>query len=323
MFWGSAMSVNALWHSVGRRLWQGEGGGDIWTGMSWREKVILGTLVAWGGRLTYRIVTRNAGKREDSRYTDVKEERKKERKGYWNWAYPAIFLSQAGMQWLITIPSTLALHLSTPQAITPPFSFLDFVAITTLTTGLATEIVADYQLDTFKSKSNASKGKICREGLWDVVRHPNYLGDILTHAGIGLLSYLTVPSAVSPYLSPIFAIGPIANYVFLRYIGGDEVTEQNQLKRYREDANRTYPGMSIEKAATHPELQEAKTKLVEFESYRKERNAVWPSLTGLQGGGKWWVAGVVGGASVVGLACGEGVGRWVRGGGVEGRFALQ
>jgi hypothetical protein len=59
----------------------------------------------------------------------------------------------------------------------------------------------------------------------------------------------------SDMLAPIELLGPIANYIFLRYVRGDKETEAHQTRRY---------------SASNPE------KFKDFESYRKERNSIWP-----------------------------------------------
>jgi steroid 5-alpha reductase family enzyme len=45
------------------------------------------------------------------------------------------------------------------------------VAVGLFSAGFALEVVADWQLGEFKEKVE-SKGKMCREGVWGVVRHP-------------------------------------------------------------------------------------------------------------------------------------------------------
>jgi hypothetical protein len=99
----------------------------------------------------------------------------------------------------------------------------------------------------------------------------SYLGDILTHFSFPLILY--------PYslFNPLLLIGPIANLFFLRHIGGDKENEESQARRY---------------ADTDP------AKLVEFNIYREEKNAVWPGLREL--GNKWtWIVVATGGAAVV------------------------
>lgn len=58
-------------------------------------------------------------------------------------------------------------------------------------------------------------------------------------------------------LAPIELLGSIANYVFLRSIGGDKPTEASQERRY-----------SVSSLEKHADLQR----------YREEKNAFWPDF---------------------------------------------
>jgi hypothetical protein len=71
-------------------------------------------------------------------------------------------------------------------------------------------------------------------------------------------------------LAPIALLGPLANYLFLRYIGGDKQTEESQARRYgAEDV----------------------AKKVDFDKYRHERNAFWPDVSQLHNKWIWTVVG--------------------------------
>lgn len=81
----------------------------------------------------------------------------------------------------------------------------------------------------------------------------------------------------SDMLAPFELLGPVANYCFLRYFGGDRQTEAHQERRYSE---------------SQPE------KLAEFDRFRGEKNAFWPRLG--EFGNKWlWTVVGVGGLGVV------------------------
>ena len=59
----------------------------------------------------------------------------------------------------------------------------------------------------------------------------------------------------SDMLAPLELLGPIANYVFLRYVGGDKENEAGQEERY---------------SASGPQ------KKKDFDKYRQEKNSIWP-----------------------------------------------
>jgi hypothetical protein len=78
-------------------------------------------------------------------------------------------------------------------------------------------------------------------------------------------------------LAPIELLGPISNYVFLRYFGGDKEKEKYQTRRYSE---------------SHP------AKFDELVRFRAEKNAFWPQLQ--EFGNKWlWTIVGAGAAGVL------------------------
>ena len=78
-------------------------------------------------------------------------------------------------------------------------------------------------------------------------------------------------------LRPIELLGPLANYVFLRYVGGDKENETNQAERYE---------------------KEDQDKRSQLAAYRAGKNAVWPNLQELRNQWTWAVLGL-GAAAVV------------------------
>jgi hypothetical protein len=98
----------------------------------------------------------------------------------------------------------------------------------------------------------------------------SYLGDAFVHVSFIVLLY------GSDMLAPIELLGPLANYVFLRYFGGDNQKESYQTRRYSE---------------SHP------AKFAELEKFREEKNAFWPQTKELTNSWLWTLIGV-GAASV-------------------------
>jgi hypothetical protein len=89
----------------------------------------------------------------------------------------------------------------------------------------------------------------------------SYLGDALIHFSFPLLLY------GSDMLAPVEILGSIANYIFLRYIGGDKQTEAHQERRYSQS--------SLEKHA-------------DFQKFKESHNSVWPKTDVM--GNKWlWI----------------------------------
>ena len=85
-------------------------------------------------------------------------------------------------------------------------------------------------------------------------------------------------------LRPIELLGPLANYIFLRYIGGDRENEANQADRY---------------------AKEDFEKRRQLEDYQREKNSVWPSVKEI---GNDWVY-IVGACGLLGIAVEQGLRR--------------
>lgn len=71
-------------------------------------------------------------------------------------------------------------------------------------------------------------------------------------------------------MHPLALLGPAANYVYLRYIGGDKTQETSQRRRY---------------STSDPE------KFQQFEQYSEEKNSFWPSTKEVQNPWLWGVIG--------------------------------
>jgi hypothetical protein len=71
-------------------------------------------------------------------------------------------------------------------------------------------------------------------------------------------------------LAPIEILGAIANYVFLRYVGGDKQTERHQTRRYSESS---------------PE------KFADFQRRKETHNSFWPKADVLTNNWLWVVVG--------------------------------
>ncbi|KAF5574258.1 DUF1295 domain protein [Fusarium subglutinans] len=263
VLWASGMTVNAWWSAIGAKyVYDNVAPLDAWNGLGYSQKLLLAGVTAWGVRLTSRVVSRSLKRgRDDPRY-DVK----RKDPGFWNKALFTTFLPEAVAQTIISLPFTIPFRAVAESAVASPFTSNGFVfhslAIFLFSTGFALETLADAQLESFK-KDETTQG-INREGVWSIVRHPNYLGDVLIHASFPILLL------GAGILHPITALGPIANYVFLRYIGGDRENEESQAERYsKHDA----------------------VKAQEFKEYRQQKNSFWPKSEELRNS---WTLGVLG-----------------------------
>ena len=61
----------------------------------------------------------------------------------------------------------------------------------------------------------------------------------------------------TPVFHPLVLLGPLANYLFLRYIGGDNENESSQRERYEKTGNQE--------------------KMLDLQKATEEKNSFWPA----------------------------------------------
>ncbi|KAI0475384.1 DUF1295-domain-containing protein [Xylariaceae sp. FL0804] len=265
--WPVAPVVNGWWSAIGRKVFQrGLTLGQAFATLSRPERLLLAGVTLWGGRLFYRIASRSLRRGgDDARYEEAKKQ-----DGFWNRALFSIFLPEAVVQTLISLPFTAPFH-HQGAVLTGYHPAVQATAVGLFSAGFALEVLADSQIEEFKSSAQ-DQTSVCKEGVWSLVRHPNYLGDVLVHLSFPLLLY------GSDMLAPVEVLGCIANYLFLRYIGGDKQTEQHQERRYS--------ASNLDKHA-------------DFRKFKESHNSVWPKADVLTNKWFWTVIGAgVAGAAV-------------------------
>ena len=100
-----------------------------------------------------------------------------------------------------------------------PLSLLDTPALLLFGFGMGLTLVAEVQRHRFK-QDPANIGKLYTEGLFGVVRHPNYLGDLLWVGGWALLTRSWVALLVPLLLGIAFVtyfIPALSSYLAARY----------------------------------------------------------------------------------------------------------
>ncbi|KAF9870603.1 duf1295 domain protein [Colletotrichum karsti] len=267
--WPAGQVANAWWSAVGRHLVRGASLSTVWQTMNRTETLLLSWVTLWGGRLFYRVAERSLKRDHDEpRYEAARKD-----SGFWNKALFSVYLPEALFQTIIALPFTIPFRhqgIGTLLAASP--EWVNAAAVGLFSAGFALEVSADRQLSQFKETHANGENTMCKDGVWSIVRHPNYLGDTLIHFSFPLLLYAT------GMLSPVELFGPLANYVFLRYVGGDKENEESQEDRY---------------------LREAPEKKVDLERYRQQKNSFWPGIREVNNKWTWVVVGCgVAGAAI-------------------------
>ncbi|MFI2213932.1 DUF1295 domain-containing protein [Streptomyces sp. NPDC020141] len=157
-----------------------------------RLLVTLATAV-WGLRLSAHIAHRGRGRGEDPRYEKMLAKARGSRNLH---ALRSVYLLQAALVWLISLPVQAA------QYVSAPVTALTLAGAALWAVGLTFETVGDFQLARFTADP-AHRGRIMDRGLWSWTRHPNYFGDFLVWWGLYLMACGSWQTAALCLVSPV------------------------------------------------------------------------------------------------------------------------
>lgn len=204
--------------------------GDMASNIDLRNLIILALISIWAVRLSLYVTWRNMGEKEDHRYQAIRE---KYSPHFAVKSLFIIFLFQAVLAWIISMPLFATLAYQTAQTNTATQLILDVAAVVLVLVGLFFESTADWQLARFKA-SPANKGKVMDNGLWRFSRHPNYFGECLIWWGFYLFALSS--GAWWSIISPL-----IMTWLLLKFSGVVmlEETIVNRRPAYRDYIRRT------------------------------------------------------------------------------------
>ena len=145
-----------------------------------RAALVLLLVAVWALRLSIYITVRNWGHGEDRRYVAI---RKRNDPGFAFKSLYLVFILQALLAWIISLPLLGAVLSAAPQTL----GWLDAAGVAVWGLGFFFETVGDWQLSRFK-RDPANSGKVMDRGLWRYTRHPNYFGDFCVWWGLYLIA---------------------------------------------------------------------------------------------------------------------------------------
>ena len=158
------------------------------------RQIVLGVMVMlWALRLGSFLFMRNLRSGGDDRFEEIKNN-------------PLRFLSVWTIQglWVSLTASAAWIAISSSHTSQAEWSIWVGCAIWVL--GFAIEIVADWQKSRFK-RLPENAGNFIQSGLWSVVRHPNYLGEITLWIGVFVVALPALQGwQWVAVLSPVFVI---------------------------------------------------------------------------------------------------------------------
>lgn len=209
--WSYALTPLVLWYAFAG------------SGLTSRRALAAALGLAWSLRLGTYLLRRVAGHhpREDVRYQVLREKWKGNLGGAFFW----FFQAQALLILLLSFPLLLA-------CINPAssLSLMEWIGVGVWLIGVGGEALSDAQMARFKADP-ANKGKVCRAGLWNWSRHPNYFFESVVWFGFWLFA------CGSPWgWATVYA--PLMILYFLLRVTGIPLTEecavQSKGEAYRE-----------------------------------------------------------------------------------------
>lgn len=163
-----------------------------------------------GGFLFYRIRKMNRDKRFDSFRQDPK-------------GFLKFWLLQSVSIWILLLPVIAGMTSDRSPVVHQP-------AISLFLVGFILESVADWQK--FRHKSEYGASSFIRTGLYSIIRHPNYLGEIMV--------WVSVFWYVTPVLHGwtwISVFSPVWIALLLLFISGIPLIEKTNAEKYKGNAN--------------------------------------------------------------------------------------
>lgn len=178
-----------------------------------RSHLVLLLVLLWSVRLSGHIAWRSRGQPEDRRYQAIRARNQP------YFAYRSLYLVfalQAALAAVVGLPLAAALQSSTP------LNPIDDCGIVLWLLGMGFEVVADAQLQRFRSKPE-NHLRVLAQGLWRFSRHPNYFGEALLWWGF--FAFALAAGSAWSVLSPL-----LMTYLLLR-VTGVVLLEQDLPKR--------------------------------------------------------------------------------------------
>lgn len=184
-----------------------------------RQIVLFVMVTLWGLRLVWLLAARFLReKSEDRRYQKFRQE--------WGENFQlkllGLFLFEALLDLVLSVPFFLIC--SNPHEM---MSFYEWGAVLVWTIGFLGEVISDEQLRIFKANPQ-NRHKVCKLGLWNFSRHPNYFFEWLMWVSYSLFAL------GSPY-GYLGLLSPVIMYYFLIHVTGVPLAEEMSLQSKGEE----------------------------------------------------------------------------------------
>lgn len=181
------------------------------------RQVALGVMVIlWALRLGSFLLVRNIRSGGDNRFDEIRQD-------------PLRFLSVWTIQGLWVSLTAAAAWIAISTARSAPADWTLWLGAAIWATGFGIEVIADWQKSRFR-KHRENADKFIHSGLWSVVRHPNYLGEILLWVGVFI--------AAAPSLQGwqwVALLSPVFVALLLTKVSGIPLLEAKAARKWGDD----------------------------------------------------------------------------------------
>ena len=197
-----------------------------------RQIVLLALITVWGARLTWNWIRRWEGMRhEDWRYVGF---RKRFGNLYWLVSFAGIHFFPTVMVYLGCMTMLPALGMAGNSRF-----LLDTAGYIIVLTAIGLETVSDRQMDRFL-KTPDQGGRVMDRGLWGIVRHPNYLGEILFWWGMWFFAISVAPGWWWTLAGPV-AMTVMFSFVSIPMIERRMMRRRTEYRQYTESVPALLP----------------------------------------------------------------------------------
>ena len=199
--------------------------------------VIAAMPVLWAIRLGSYLFKRVLTKGTDHRFDEMRP--------VW-WKFGGFWMLQGVSVWVILLPVVVALN-ATPEQVDNAFLSVALpIGAAIFLFGLLVEAVADAQKFKFKT-TPGNEGKFMSEGLFSIVRFPNYAGEIMVWAGIFIacipvLQGLQWATIISPVWITSLLLG-VSGIPLLEQSNEEKYGHLSSFQQYRASTSKLIPGI--------------------------------------------------------------------------------
>lgn len=193
--------------------------------------------VVWAIRLGAYLLRRVMIKGKDHRFDSFRH--------IW-WRFGRFWIIQGLSIWVVALPYIVALSSTAEQVDKALQSILLPIGVIIFIAGFLIETIADAQKFKFRMDTN-NNGQFMSEGLFSIVRFPNYTGEIMVWLGV-FIACIPVLQGMewATIISPIWIIGlltSLSGIPFLERSNKERYGHLESFQKYKKETKKLLPGI--------------------------------------------------------------------------------